>query len=330
MWGLLLHRASLAAAGSALAGAGYYAAAPLRPPHAAPTLPLGASSSSYALAAADSAPLRGSLVSTVLAEPAPEAMRRTPSAPDPGRRKRVAVFGGSFNPITNAHLNCAAEIIHSKLADEVWITPCGIRPDKPSLKTSALDRLIMAHLAVDTTFGSRFGVKVCDEEIHQPRNIPSLILMRQLTVKHPSIDFSFVVGSDLIPTLHQWDAPGCPGRWEGVRDAGRVFMKECRFLVIDRPGEPINGELPANFELIAPALASRGSRLTETFLSSSEVRHRMRGADDIVRYELRRGELSRSEQTSKSWYDEAEGLVPPSVLGHIVRYGLYARDDETG
>ena len=26
-------------------------------------------------------------------------------------------------------------------------------------------------------------------------------------------------------------------------------------------------------------------------------------------------------------YDEAEGLVPPSVLGHIVRYGLYARED---
>lgn len=45
-------------------------------------------------------------------------------------KKRVAVYGGSFNPITNAHLNCAAEIIHSKLADEVWIVPCGTRPDK--------------------------------------------------------------------------------------------------------------------------------------------------------------------------------------------------------
>ena len=30
---------------------------------------------------------------------------------------------------------------------------------------------------------------------------------------------------------------------------------------------------------------------------------------------------------NKSWYDEVEGLVPPSVLGHIVRYGLYSRED---
>ena len=47
------------------------------------------------------------------------------------------------------------------------------------------------------------GVKVCDEEIHQPRNVPSLILMRRLKANHPNFDFSFVVGSDLIPTLHE-------------------------------------------------------------------------------------------------------------------------------
>lgn len=142
-------------------------------------------------------------------------------------RKRIAVFGGSFNPITNAHLNCAAEIIHSKLADEVWITPCGRRPDKPSLKTSGLHRLIMCHLAVDTTFGSRFGVKVCDEEMQEPRNIPTVILMRRLKAKNPNYDFSFVVGSDLIPTLHEWDAPGCEGHWDAIPDAGHRFIEEC-------------------------------------------------------------------------------------------------------
>jgi len=49
---------------------------------------------------------------------------------------RVAVYGGAFNPITNAHLNVASEIVHSELADEVWIVPCGNRSDKPELATS--------------------------------------------------------------------------------------------------------------------------------------------------------------------------------------------------
>ena len=74
----------------------------------------------------------------------------------PRSKPLVAILGGSFDPITDAHLKAACEIIHSKCADEVWITPCGARPDKPSLKTSALDRLIMCHLAVDTMFGSKF------------------------------------------------------------------------------------------------------------------------------------------------------------------------------
>jgi hypothetical protein len=109
-------------------------------------------------------------------------------------KTRVAVFGGSFNPVTNAHLNCAAEIIHSKLADEVWLVPCGARPDKSSLKTSYLHRMIMCHLAVDTTFGSRFGVRVSSEESTVPRAMPTIVMMRRLVAKHACCDFKFVVG----------------------------------------------------------------------------------------------------------------------------------------
>ena len=44
---------------------------------------------------------------------------------------------------TNSHLTCAAEIINSGSADEVWLVPCGPRDDKPYLKTSPLDRYCM-------------------------------------------------------------------------------------------------------------------------------------------------------------------------------------------
>ena len=52
----------------------------------------------------------------------------------------IAVLGGSFDPITDGHLKCACEIVHARKAQEVWIVPCGPRPDKPSLRTSALER----------------------------------------------------------------------------------------------------------------------------------------------------------------------------------------------
>jgi len=261
-----------------------------------------------------------------------------------GERLRVAVYGGSFNPITNAHLNCAAELIHSRLVDEVWMVPCGPRPDKPSLKTSALHRLIMCHLAVDTTFGSRFGVRVIEECTSCLRDMPSLVLMRRFKEHYPQYDFSFVVGSDNVPELHTWDAPGCPGAWEAIEDAGAKFVTECKFLVLARPGWELADEaLPENFAVVGEALQRRDMHLTETHLSSSEVRDRImrawgsaptdgggvkRGADDIVRYGLRHG-LERDggeDVVGKAWYDEAEGLVPPSVLGHIVRYGLYQRE----
>lgn len=241
----------------------------------------------------------------------------------PPARKRIAIYGGSFNPITNAHLNVAAEIMHSKLADEVWITPCGKRPDKPSLRTSMVHRLVMCHLAVDTTFGSRFGVKVCDEEADKPRSMPSIVLMRNLAQKYPEADFIFACGADQIKEVKSWTADGEPGFWDAIDEAGEKFFDETHFLLIDRPGEDMTDvQMPANVMQVSEALKARGSRMIETMLSSTEVRNRVRPADDIVRHGLRKVEPG----GARAWYDEAEGLVPPSVLGHIVRYGLYARD----
>lgn len=98
----------------------------------------------------------------------------------------------------------------------------------------------MCHLAVDTTFGSRFGVKVCDEEADKPRAMPSIVLMRTLAEKYPEADFIFALGGDQVSELPSWQAPAEPGYWDEIEDAGRKFFMETRFLIIDRPGSALD------------------------------------------------------------------------------------------
>lgn len=217
-------------------------------------------------------------------QPQIDSMDHRASSPKRARteeRKRVAIFGGSFNPITNAHLNVASEMIHSGQTDEVWLLPCGPRPDKPSVKTSTLDRVIMCHLAVATTFGSRFPISVCSDELAEEKALSSYIMMNRMEVKHPSIDFAFVVGSDLLSSMRNWSADGIP-------DAGERLWNEKKFLVIPRPDASGDGgvavaDLPDNFNVIGPAF--EGGHLVTTRLSSSEVRRRINGAGRAVRHE---------------------------------------------
>ncbi|KNC56319.1 nicotinic acid mononucleotide adenyltransferase [Thecamonas trahens ATCC 50062] len=198
-------------------------------------------------------------------------------------RVKVAVYGGSFDPITDAHLKVMAECIHSGKADEVWVVPCANRRDKP-LVASALDRLIMAHQAVNTTFGSRFPVYVKDMDVFNETATPTYYLMKQLTKEVPGNDFYFVLGSDLLPGLRKWDM-------------GEELASEFNFLIMERPGYPICKEnMPAHYEL----LSRPEFTMTITKLSSSEVRKRIRKNVSLV-----------------------DGLIPSSVLAHIIRNHLY-------
>lgn len=78
---------------------------------------------------------------------------------------RVAVLGGSFDPFTEGHGHVVREVLDSKLADEVWVVPCGPRPDKPSLKTPAEVRFLLSAMAVEDLFPTRSDVFVSDVEV---------------------------------------------------------------------------------------------------------------------------------------------------------------------
>ena len=184
----------------------------------------------------------------------------------------------------------------------------------------------MCHLAVNTTFGARYPVKVCDFEVHQPKALATYHLMDKLKRQSPEHDFYFVIGTDLVESIHEWPA-------EGVPDAGEKLVAENNFLVVNRPGFEYSGELPPNFTRLEPAKGDNITLVGEE-LSSSEVRARLTprprpGPPSTLR---RKSGFSNGDEEREAIlggdFMRAEGLVPSAVLAHIIRYNLYQHTDQ--
>jgi nicotinate (nicotinamide) nucleotide adenylyltransferase len=229
------------------------------------------------------------------------------SLPFRSKRQRVAILGGSFDPITDGHLKMAAEVIHMGVADEVWITPCGSRPDKPSLRTSALDRYLMCHLAVNTVFSSDFPIKVCAFELGKAQAYATVDLLALLDVRFPEYHIMFVVGSDLLTSIPSWSGGDPKNR---VLD-GRPWYRMREIIVISRPGQSIPHDWAQGGNITILNSVSAEGKVISVNISSSEIRRRMtstKGTIESVFF----GKSTR----------RVEGLLPLAVSEHISKYNL--------
>jgi nicotinate-nucleotide adenylyltransferase len=217
-------------------------------------------------------------------------------------KKTIAIFGGTFDPITNAHLANACEILHNRKADEVWLVPSG-DDTKPGM-TPGIHRLIMCHTAVNGSFGTAFPIKVKDFEVTEKRDIPTYDLIKELQDTHPHLNFVFVVGSDLLQQniIRQWDR-------------GQELWENIAFLGLRRPGF-VGGEmeLPPSFRWI-----SEMNNSVVADADGGDVRARMMAGG-------RFGDYERAAITERD-FTRIEGLMPAGVVAHIIRNELY---HETG
>lgn len=159
--------------------------------------------------------------------------------------KRIAIFGGAFDPPHVGHLSNISAVLNSDSAEEVWLVPSGDVRDKPATVLAA-HRVKMLELYVQENFKDDSAVRLELSQIRE--NAPgsyTVELMANLRRVHPNVEFVFVIGSELVKDLPKW------------REAERL-KNEVLFLVVPRPG-------------FAPG-DSAGFRLThlpESFLLSS-------------------------------------------------------------
>ena len=72
------------------------------------------------------------------------------------RKWRLAVFGGSFDPVHLGHVKLARQVLEHDLADEILFVPAKRSPFKPSKQAETCDdRLEMLSLAIDDAIAEK-------------------------------------------------------------------------------------------------------------------------------------------------------------------------------
>ena len=133
---------------------------------------------------------------------------------------RICLFGGTFDPIHNAHLQIAAEALKTFVLDQVLFVPAANPPHKdPTVLTPYEDRFQMVEIACAPY--PDFAASRLEEGEKPSYTVDTLNRMRDKLA--PGDQMFFLIGSDAFDELETWKS------WETV-------VKLTEFIVVSRPG----------------------------------------------------------------------------------------------
>ncbi|NLG93392.1 MAG: nicotinate (nicotinamide) nucleotide adenylyltransferase [Clostridiales bacterium] len=118
--------------------------------------------------------------------------------------QKIAVLGGTFNPIHNGHLHIARQYAQRLGVDRVLLIPTYQPPHKqaPNL-APAEDRLQMCRLAAEESkVFEACGMEIC----RQGKSYTSDTL-RELKALYPDSELYLITGEDMFLTFEQWHEP---------------------------------------------------------------------------------------------------------------------------
>lgn len=119
-------------------------------------------------------------------------------------RKKIGVFGGSFDPIHQGHLNIAQSAYDEFGLDEVWFIPAGHSPNKDEHgMTFAEDRAAMVALAI----APYPYFKLSRIEMEAQETSYTYLTLTRLKEQYPKAELYFIMGADSLDYLEKWKHP---------------------------------------------------------------------------------------------------------------------------
>lgn len=196
---------------------------------------------------------------------------------------RIALLGGTFDPIHNGHLELARAFARRLNLDKVVLMPTAVPPHK--LKTSMAPpdkRLDMCRLAA----GNDPLFEVSDLEISRGGASFTVDTLERLTASRPGTEWYLITGADMFLTL---------GSWWRFSDIARMATL-C--------AAPRDAADAARLREYAAELEQKGARCVIADLPLMPV------SSTAIREQIAAG------KTAADW-------LPPPVAGYIAREGLY-------
>ena len=115
---------------------------------------------------------------------------------------RIGLFGGSFNPIHNAHIALASTIRKEARLDEVWFM---VSPQNPLKQAQDLlgenERYEMVELALESR---EIELKASNYEFHLERPSFTWKTLEALKKDFPQHEFSLIIGGDNWKAFPRW------------------------------------------------------------------------------------------------------------------------------
>lgn len=105
--------------------------------------------------------------------------------------KKYGFFGGSFNPVTKAHIELALEIVEKYNLDKVIFVPVGNAYKKSELADET-HRWNMLKIATK----DYKQLEVSDIELNKPNNLTTLEAFKEIEKQYTNIDKIYIIGAD--------------------------------------------------------------------------------------------------------------------------------------
>ncbi|WP_125152590.1 nicotinate-nucleotide adenylyltransferase [Clostridium rectalis] len=134
--------------------------------------------------------------------------------------EKVAIFGGTFDPIHNGHLHIAYEALYGLNLDKIIFMPSGNPPHK--IRRMVTDSYIRYEL-VKMAIRDEKRFEISGYEINRKGLSYTYETLNYFSKKYNKVEWYFLTGVDCLMDLDTWKNIG-------------LILNLCNFVVFNRPG----------------------------------------------------------------------------------------------